>query len=327
MTLKALEVLLKGLATYVPGYQHLLDRLGYSCPGGTITGEYCYSVWLWHLEMAHQHGLSTEPAVVAELGPGNSLGVGLCALLTGSSVYYAFDIKEYSNTARNLQIFEEIIDLLRGRVRDGLADSQFPGHILTEARLARALAPARLERIKQCILRLNQPVEGLYLGYVAPWDDPAVIRENSLDFLLSHAVMEHVDDPEAIYRVQYRWVKPGGAISHMIDYRCHNLSREWNGHWAYSAVLWKMMRSKRPYFINRCPHSVHAAAIRKCGFQIVGEQKTKEASRISREQLAAEFRGFSDEDLTTATGFFQARKPENMGDSEKRARRSPPDPG
>jgi SAM-dependent methyltransferase len=323
MTLKTLEVLLKGLATHIPGYQHLLDRLGYSCPGGTIAAEYCYSVWLRHLELAHQHGLATEPAVVAELGPGNSLGVGLCALLTGSQVYYAFDIREYSNTVRNLQIFEEIIDLLRDRVRDQLSDSQFPGHILTEARLARALAPARLSRIKQCILHLNQPVQGLYLGYAAPWDDPAAIREESIDFLLSHAVMEHVDDPEASYRVQYRWLKPGGAISHMIDYRCHNLSREWNGHWAYPEVLWKVMRSKRPYFINRWPHSVHAAAIRRCGFQIVGELRIKETSGISRQQLASEFQGFSDEDLTTATGYFQARKPFGGPDPQKKGQEEP----
>jgi SAM-dependent methyltransferase len=323
MTLKTLAVLLKGLATYIPGYQDLLDRLGYSCPGGTIAAEYCYSVWLRHLELAHQHGLSTEPAVVAELGPGNSLGVGLCALLTGSKVYYAFDIKKYSNTVRNLQIFAEIIDLLRDRVRDQLTDSQFPGHILTEARLARALAPARLDRIKQCILRLNQPVQGMYLGYVAPWDDPTAIQRDSLDFLLSHEVMEHVEDPEAIYRVQYRWLKPGGAISHMIDYRCHNLAWEWNGHWAYPESLWKMMRCRRPYFINRCPHSAHAAAIRRCGFQIVGEQRTKEASRIPRQGLASEFRGFSEEDLTTATGFFQARKPRPGRAPEKKGQEKP----
>ncbi len=48
MNLKTLEVLVKGLVTYVPGYQRLLDKFGYSCPGGTITAEYCYSVWLRH---------------------------------------------------------------------------------------------------------------------------------------------------------------------------------------------------------------------------------------------------------------------------------------
>ena len=311
MNLKTLAVLVKGLATYVPGYQRVLDKLGLSCPGGTITAAYCYSVWLQHLELAHQHGLSTEPAVVAEIGPGNSLGVGLLALLTGSRIYYAFDIEAYSNTPRNLQIFTEIVGLLKEKEKTRFSDPDFAGHILTEARLARSLAPHRLERIKQCILQMNHPVHDMHLGYMVPWDNPATMEENSVDFILSHAVMEHVDDPEAVYRIQYRWLKPGGCISHMIDYRCHNVSRQWNGHWAYAEALWRLMRSKRPYFINRYPHSFHAAAIRRCGFRIVGELKTTDATGISRQELAPRFRGLSDEDLTTATGYFQAVKPQD----------------
>jgi SAM-dependent methyltransferase len=311
MNIKALEVLVKGLATYVPGYQRLLDKLGYSNPGGTITAEYCYSVWLRHLELAHQHGLSTTPSVVAEIGPGNSLGVGLCALLTGTRVYYAFDIEAYSDTARNLQIFTEVVAMLKDREKDQFSESAFPRHILTDARLARTLDPQRLDRIKHCITAMNHPCEDLYLGYMVPWDNPATMEAASVDFILSHAVMEHVDDPEAVYRILYRWLKPGGCMSHMIDYRCHNLSWQWNGHWTYSEALWALMRSKRPYFINRHPHSFHAGAMRRCGFRIVGEIKTSEPAGISRDQLAPRFRELADEDLTTATGFFQAVKPQD----------------
>jgi|UniRef100_A0A7V6A327 SAM-dependent methyltransferase len=310
MNLKILEVLVKGLATYVPGYQRVLDKLGYSCPGGTITSEYCLSVWLQHMELARQHGLSSTPEVVAEIGPGNSLGVGLCALLTGSRVYYAFDIQAYSNTARNLQIFSEIIGLLKMK-RARLQGSQLPGHILTAERLDRDLEPRRLDQIRQCILRENQPVHGMYLGYMVPWDNPATLEENSVDFILSHAVMEHVDDPERVYRILYRWLKPGGCMSHMIDYRCHNLAWRWNGHWSYSEPLWKLMRSKRPYFINRHSHSEHAAMMRRCGFRIVGELKTTDVSGIPRQELDDRFQGLSDEDLITATGYFQAVKPQD----------------
>jgi len=38
MNLKVLEVMVKGLATHIPGYQRLLDRFGYSCPGGYASG-------------------------------------------------------------------------------------------------------------------------------------------------------------------------------------------------------------------------------------------------------------------------------------------------
>jgi len=311
MTLKTLEVLLKGLATHIPGYQRVLDRFGYSCPGGTITPEYCYSVWLRHLEQAHRHGLSTEPAVVAELGPGNSLGVGLCALLTGARAYYAVDIEVYANTSRNLYILSEITRFLKEKHPDPLSDTGFPQHILTDERLAWTLAPQRLNLIRQCLYHMNQPVNDLFLGYSVPGNHALAIRENSVDFILSHAVMEHVENPEAVYRLLFSWLKPGGAMSHMIDYRSHNLAREWNGHWAYSEAVWKVMRSKRPYFINRQPHSAHAAAMRRCGFRLIGEDKTREAPGISREQLAPPFRGLSHEDLTTATAFFLAVKPQD----------------
>ncbi len=311
MNLKVLEVVVKGIATYIPGYQRLLDRFGYSCPGGTITAEYCYSVWLRHLELLHRHGLSTEPAVVAEIGPGNSLGVGLCALLTGSRAYYAIDIETYANTARNLQIFSEIIKILQEKTPDPLSETAFPFHILTDQRLARTLEPMRVNLIKQCILQMNQTVQGMYLGYAAPGNNSPALQENSVDLILSHAVMEHVENPEAVYGVLYRWLKPGGCMSHMIDYRSHNLARQWNGHWAYSEALWKLMRSKRPYFINRQPHSAHAAAMERCGFRIMGEEKTRETPGISREHLAPPFQDLSDEDLTTATGFFLAVKPQN----------------
>jgi SAM-dependent methyltransferase len=308
MNLKILAVLLKGLATYVPGYRRILDKLGFSCPGGTITSEYCYTVWLQHLQLADLYGLPTEPAVVAEIGPGNSLGVGLSALLTGSRVYYAFDIATYSNTARNLQILSEIISLLKWK-RGQYTGSEFPAHILTDERLARALEPHRLEQIRQCLLRMNQPVHDMYLGYMVPWDNPDTVKENSVDFILSHAVMEHVDDPLSVYTILYRWLKPGGYMSHMIDYRCHNLAWRWNGHWSYSEPLWKLMRSKRPYFINRYPHSAHAAMMKQCGFRIVGERKSTDATGIARQELHGCFQGLSDEDLITATGYFQAEKP------------------
>ena len=54
-----------------------------------------------HLVMAHRSGLSTQPEVVAELGPGDSLGIGMAALLTGAEVYYAFDVVEYASNQRN----------------------------------------------------------------------------------------------------------------------------------------------------------------------------------------------------------------------------------
>jgi hypothetical protein len=61
---------LKGMATYVPGLYRMSEESGH----GTISARYCYSIWLRHLVMAHQSGLSVQPSVVAELGLGPRWG-------------------------------------------------------------------------------------------------------------------------------------------------------------------------------------------------------------------------------------------------------------
>lgn len=61
--------------------------------------------------MAHKSGLSTQPAVVAELGPGDSLGVGLAALISVASQYFALDVKAHASDHRNLEVFDELANL------------------------------------------------------------------------------------------------------------------------------------------------------------------------------------------------------------------------
>ena len=90
-----LVALVKGVATYLPG----LELLGGRYTGGTVSARDCYSVWLRHLTTAMTHGLKEHPRVVAELGPGDSLGTGIAALLTGAERLCAFDVVRYAQKA------------------------------------------------------------------------------------------------------------------------------------------------------------------------------------------------------------------------------------
>ena len=103
-----------GLGSYLPGIFNLIyRRIG---TGGTNSSRYCYSVWLRHLVLAHKQGLPCHPEVVAELGPGDSIGIGLAALLSGVSKYYAMDLVRFVNYERNLVILEELVELFKQRV-------------------------------------------------------------------------------------------------------------------------------------------------------------------------------------------------------------------
>ncbi|MCK4625903.1 MAG: methyltransferase domain-containing protein, partial [Phycisphaerae bacterium] len=303
--------------------------------GGTDSARYCYSVWLRHLVMVHQSGLDTRPKVVAELGPGDSIGTGLAALLTGAETYYALDVVGYANTQANLNIFEELVSLFSERrpipgrdefpeITPQLTSCEFPREILSDDRLAEALVPSRIQEIRNALVRSTgvSPVneknmaetamlrseDAIEIRYFAPWYDAGVIKPESVDMIFSQAVLEHVEDLGGTYEALYRWLKGGGFMSHQIDLSSHGLSKHWNGHWGYSPLTWKLIKGNRPWLLNREPYSTHRDLIEKNGFDIVSELKADDTSGIARNHLAARFAHFTDDDLITRTVYVLARK-------------------
>jgi hypothetical protein len=124
MEVRALEMksLIKGLLTYIPGIYPIFRSRGTGTKDSD-SGSYCYGVWLKHLTLLWENNVRSIPHTIAELGPEDSLGVGLAAILSGVSNYYGLDVIRHSATARNLRIFEELADLFKARAarrrRDG----------------------------------------------------------------------------------------------------------------------------------------------------------------------------------------------------------------
>jgi SAM-dependent methyltransferase len=306
-----------GLSSHVPPLYRRLAK----GTGGTVSARYCYSVWLRHLCSAHENGFSTDPRIVAELGPGDSLGIGLAALLTGADYYYGFDVLPYAGRERNLAILEELVELFRAResipddtefpeVKPRLDSYGFPDAFLTGARLAEALRTERVDAIRAALAGVGSDRSGVpSIAYQVPWDDPRVIREGSVDFAYSQAVLEHVSDLEHTYAALRRWLRPGGVMSHQVDFRSHGITRSWNGHWSVSPWSWKIIQGRRPFLLNRLPVSRHRAILDKLGFEVGCERRLTDRSGISRGQLARAFAWLSDEDLKTSGAFIQAVKP------------------
>jgi hypothetical protein len=61
--------------------------------------------------------------------------------------------------------------------------------------------------------------------------------------------------------------------------------------------------------LNREPASTHVTLLKESGLQIVTQELVHKPSDISRDRLAARFRYFSEDDLTTKAIFLQALKP------------------
>jgi hypothetical protein len=279
---------------------------------------YCYEVWLKHLTYLAQANGNSVPKTVAELGPGDSLGIGLAALLAGANQYYALDVVTYSNVSSNVAIFDSLIDLYKrrtGRPKIGWPDYDryldsklFPSHILTEEVLANSLDNERLDCIRYAILNPGKEADGIIIEYLVPWASDQIVRSSSVDFAFSHAVFEHVVDLGSAYAALHNWLRPGAVMSHQIDFTSHGLSEKWNGYRAFPEWLWRLILGRRPYLINREPYSVHRNLIIENGFDITCELLKRREDGIRRSQLAERWQHLSDDDLSCSGAFVQARK-------------------
>lgn len=315
-----LKAILSGLASYLPGYSGLSET------GGASSARYCYSVWFRHYMLSQAFRNSSIPHTVLELGPGSSLGVGLSALLTGVDRYFAVDAVSFSSSPVNVNVLEELEVLFSQRenipdddefpkVNPKLENYTFPHAVLDSETLKNTLSAKRLAELKQQ-LRAHAPNPSLHIkprtspsiNYIAPWHDSSLIEPDSVDFILSQAVMEHVDNLDNVYKNCSLWLKQGGIMSHQIDFKSHGKSTEWNGHWAYPDWIWQIIVGTRPFLINRQPLSSHLASIRSNGFEILNIIPVKSLNRLSRKQLATPFRGLSEEDLTTSGAAVIAKK-------------------
>jgi hypothetical protein len=304
----------RGLLTFVPA---LNDMLLAKSSGHTGSAQYCYGVWLKHFTLLHANGMSAVPQTLAELGPGESLGVGLCALLSGSSHYVGLDVVAHSNSSQNVRLLPELVELFRARrpnpdkgwpdFKPWLDARGFPSHILTEPLLDRTTSVEHVDAIRAALTApsLTNPVS---IEYKAPWTDPRVIDKNSVDAIVSQSTLEHVVDLAGTYEALYRWLKPGGWMSHQIDLKSHGLTRSWNGYRSTSERLWKIAVGRRPFMINRHPASVHLRMLQAAGFRLITQQKFMRDDGIRRADLAPRWQDLSDDDLNCSGLYVIARK-------------------
>ena len=291
----------KGLLSWIPGlHLHFVPH-----GSGTASAGYCYGVWLKHLTLLWANGMREMPCSVLELGPGASIGTGIAALLSGAERYTGIDAVAYASPPTNAAVQRELVSLFERRAArptagfppfDQYLDRRlFPSHILDDARLAASLAPARLARLERDVRYLT-------------WERAGEVEEGSVDLVFSHVVMNQVDDLDGAYRHCARWLRPGGWMSHQIDFTSLDTTPEWNGHRGYGELMWKVIAGRRAYFVNREVLTTHLDLMQRSGFDIVHVTRGERQGGLARNQLAARWRACSDEDLRTQTGFVIARR-------------------
>jgi len=314
----AIKSIIKGLLTFLPGWQRIKRKEG----GGANSARYCYAVWLRHRILAARCGFTSHPDTVAEMGPGDSIGTGLAALLSGCKVYLAFDIVPFTALKENVRVFDELVELFRQRtpipddaefpnLYPRLDHYGFPVDLFSGDHIKEALEEHRVRAIRETLLTGDlETKRTISIRYAAPWDSKNNVDPNSVDMIFSQAVMEHVDDLRTSYAVMHQWLKPGGIISHEIDFKCHKTAYYWNGHWTYPDLIWKIIRGRRPYFLNRQTCGRHLDLMQRAGFEIAYVNRQERAQSIQRTDLCSKLKNTTDDDLTTSSAYIVAFKKE-----------------
>jgi len=302
--------IVKGALTYVP----LINdwRRGRGSTGGTDNPDYCYSVWLRHLVTLIPYGFQIKGSSIGELGPGDSIGVGLAALLSGAHRYIGLDVMPFSDSSDLETIFEKLVCLYRNksaipsdtrfpRIRPRLDSYEFPDHSIDWSGFSK-----RIERIRTDItgsLKCGQMVK-----YHAPWTSVTDVASGSLDLIFSQAVLEYIVPLEEAYEAMAMWLKPGGFCSHTINLGATYLSPFWNGHWAYSDWEWQLARGRREVFPNREPLHKHLSYARKYGFDILLAKRDYNDFGLKVEALSPRFQRLDIDDLRTCGVTLVLRK-------------------
>ncbi|GKS58324.1 hypothetical protein YTPLAS18_18510 [Nitrospira sp.] len=288
-------------------------RVRHATTGGSDSARYCYSVWLRHLIILDRCGFNIKGTRIGELGPGDTLGMGLAALLSGASEYVGLDIIPYSAKADLEKMFDALLlmysqkepipdDIEFPLIRPRMESYEFPSYLIDW--------PGFFIRAEEIRNQVRAGVNSApLLGYRAPWTSSSHIAEASLDLIFSQAVLEHVDALDDTYRTMFAWLKPGGYASHVIDFKAHGRSPFWNGHWAYSDWQWKLVRGKREFLLNREPISTHLAHAKRAGFEVRLVTRDQTTHGLQASALSSRFQRIDAVDAQTSEVLLVLQKP------------------
>lgn len=140
-----------------------------------------------------------QDKVVLEYGPGDIPGVALLLVAYGARKVYCVDRFPLINiTKKNLDVIQH---------------------------LANMLGESERQRFGQCFKNPQTPAKGFNtnrIEYLVRHKGVSGLQ-NMVDIVLSRAVLEHVNDLDAIFDDMLRAMRPGAVAVHQVDLRSHGL--------------------------------------------------------------------------------------------------------
>jgi SAM-dependent methyltransferase len=255
---------LKMLASRIPLKEKLFHPLGIYQHGFMIKPTYAINVFEFHL--SRWEGVHPPGFHVLELGPGDSVSTAIVAAASGAASTTMIDVSPAASM----------------RIED------YPA-VMNELESRKYRVPPAFKSAKS-MDELLKLVHGTYL--VEGLKSLQALPSNSVDFCFSNAVLEHLSLHEVIPTIQelHRVLKPGGVMSHTIDFRDHldqNLhSLRFAEHdWETKLVV------QAGFYTNRWRINQFYDAFKEAGFVIKNTFESKwQQLPITRSRLNAQFR-------------------------------------
>jgi len=268
-----LKSIIKGLLTFIPGVPLLIRKLRKKSTHSASDAEFCYILWLSILVYCAENGIKPEFKRIGEIGNGGSFGVGLCALLSGSEVYYALDIEEIFDRDQNLKLFDELVLLFKNKsslhntfkvLNISINSYNYPEDLINPIFLQENV----VSEIRNDILHGFIDSKRIKIIYNWPLADHL-----SLDIIYSRAVMEHVYDPNLIYKGIYSHLNQKACTFHDIELHSHGITKNPVGHYLINNIIWRIIFGGRVFMLNRWDLEKHLCSIIGNGFEIIKTQK------------------------------------------------------
>ena len=258
-------------------------RLGFFRLGQMDRPDYALKIFGLHQRRAFPDG-RLNGMTVLEIGPGDSLASAVVARTHGAAETLLVDAGTFAS--RDVTLYRAIAGAL------------------TEAGLdAPALEDAATleEVLARCSARyLTDGVQSF-----------AALADGSVDFIWSHSVLEHipVNELPLLMHEMRRVLKPGGRMSHNIDFQDH-LGHALNN-LRFSEARWEapLMRDAG-FYTNRVRALTMHAMMREAGFDIIEENFGRwSALPTPHAALDAQFRILDEAELLIRTSHVMAQGP------------------
>lgn len=278
-----LKIASKMVLSRLPVGYGLWKKLGLFEWGAMDNPDYPISVFNLHKGKVYKHGLP-ENWTGLEIGPGDSIASGMMAWAHGAQKTYLIDAGSF--VSKDIAVYK--------RLSHAFAEKGYKTPDLSKATTFEDILNAHN------IVYLTNGLESL-----------KSIQSESIDFLWSHSVLEHV----RVYEFNDLMVESArclksktGRISHNIDLMDH-LAKSLNN-MRFKSTLWESaFWANSGFYTNRLRASQILDAMTHAGLSITDVQTGEwEEPPVPRDKLAPEFRTLSEQDLRIRTMHVTAQK-------------------